>query len=178
MRIIVAAGFLLLASVAQAQTDGFEFKGIALGSDAAPFESNKRFLCYTPSNTLADRACGLRREGETIAGVPVDSLMLLFYDNKLHTIFISVASKNFDEVVAALQEKYGKVVSQNEEIHNRMGATFNDETYSWRKPGQVLTAEKYAGDINHSRLTFQTEAGLDEFSRRSESKKKANAKDL
>jgi hypothetical protein len=104
--------------------------------------------------------------------------MLLFYSEKLHTIYITVASKHFDKVVAALQEKYGNVVPQTEDVQNRMGATFNNETYTWRRSDQMLRAEKYASNISSSRVTFQTDAGFEEFSRRSEAQKKANAKDL
>jgi len=179
MKSFVAAAVLMAASFAHAETDTFEFKGMALGADVAQFEKNRRFLCLKPKNASADLACGMRRaDGETIAGIPVESLMLFFTEAKLQTIYITFASKEFDTVVAALQEKYGKVTPLTDEVQNRMGATFNNETYSWRKSDQVLKAEKYGSKITTSRVTFQTDAGFDEFARRLEAQKKANAKDL
>jgi len=167
------------APLAHAQGDSFEFKGIALGSDAAQIEADRRFQCFNSPTPLADRACGLRRKGnETIAGVPVENLMLFFYDNKLHMITVGFASKDFDKVTEALKEKYGKAVPETEEVHNRMGAAFSNEKYTWAKSGEVLKAEKYASNIDTSRVTFQTDAGMDEFVRRNELRKKANAKDL
>ncbi len=105
-------------------------------------------------------------------------LMLFYYGDKLHTISVDFDSEDFSKVMDALQAKYGKCSIEESTVHNRMGASFQNETCSWKKPGQTLKAEKYSSDLKTSTVAFLTDASIAEFSKRSKSSAAANAKDL
>lgn len=179
MRAIKVVALMCWSTLAFAQTNPFEFKGIALGSDISVLENTSRFECRDPKNPIADRICSLRYgERETIAGVPVEVLLLYFYDGKLQTISISFDAKNFTQVADALKEKYGEGSLKTEEIQNRMGATFENRIVSWRSPGATLEAKRISGKIDRSSVLFRTDFALEEFAKRRGASVKQQAKDL
>lgn len=179
MRAITFLGLICACTSVLAQSEPFEFKGIALGSDIAAIESSSRFSCRDPNSPIADRTCSLRYgEKETIAGAPVNTLLLHFYGGKLHAISISFEAKNFSQVADALKEKYGEAVFKTEEIQNRMGATFENRIYTWRRPEAILEAKRFSSKIDTSSAFFRTDFALQEFTRRRGSSVKEKAKDL
>ena len=98
MRVLAfGLSFLFLSSMTFAQEpEPFEFKGMALGSDASNVEGTSRFFCGDPKSPIADRSCSLRYDvKETIAGAPVQGLSLYYYSGKLETIRITVDQWNF-----------------------------------------------------------------------------------
>jgi len=179
MKLMVAAALLSSSQLVFADEAPYEFKGLALGSDYSQIQSDKRFACRDPQDAKFDRFCMLKYgHKETIAGIPVSTVMLCYYDDKLQIITINFPSKEFSEVADALKEKYGQGTVKSEEVHNRMGATFQNETLSWSKADATLRAEKYSSKLDTSRVTFQTDYSLEEFARRNDAATKAASKDL
>jgi hypothetical protein len=179
MRLILVILAMLASSLALGQSETFEFKGIALGSDIATIEANPRFSCRNPSSPIADLVCSLRYgENETIAGVPISALLLYYYNGKLQTISISLDSKQFPQVSEALKEKYGEGNVKTDAVQNRMGATFENKILSWRKPGATLEAKRFTSKIDRSSVIYRTDFAIEEFQRRHGSTTKEQAKDL
>lgn len=180
MRFVVALILLLLlAAPGSAQEPSFDFKGIALGSDISFIENTSRFSCRDPQNPIADRVCSLKfGERETFASVPVEVLLLYYYSGKLEIISISFEAKHFSEVASALTEKYGQGVVKTEGVQNRMGATFENKIYSWRRGNSTLEAKRYSSKLDRSSVIYRTDFALQEFSRRQGTTVKEKAKDL
>ena len=169
----------LLTSTVSAEESSLDFKGIALGSDIASIEGSSRFSCRDPQNPIADRICSLNfGERETIAGAPVQALMLFYYSGKLETISISFDSKHFSEVAAALTEKYGTGSVKTQTIQNRMGATFENKIHSWRRGIATVETKRYSHKIDRSSVTYYTDFSLKEFARRQGTAVKEKADDL
>jgi len=180
MRSITLAALLFASTCAFAQSQHFGFKEFVLGGDAATVEKNPRFLCKTnKDNLMADRTCTLRPgEKETIAGVQVRLMFLNFYDRTLHSMGISFAPEDFDQVVNALKEKYGEAKLTTERFQNRMGATFENHTLTWRRPGETVKATQFLGSLDTSNIAFRTDYAVEEFTRRKRPSVKKQAKDL
>jgi hypothetical protein len=156
-----------------------EFKGIALGSEISTVENTGRFHCRDPKSPIADQLCSLKyNERETIAGVPVKVLLLYYYSGKLETISVAFDEKHFSQVSAALSEKYGQGNIQTEAVQNRMGATFENRTLSWRRGATSLQAKRYSGQLDQSVVMYRSDYALEEFLRRRKSSVKDSTKDL
>ncbi len=167
MKFAVVILFFLLTSTVSAEEPPFDFKGIALGSDIASIEGTSIFSCRDPQSPIADRICSLKfGERETIAGAPVQVLLLYYYFGKIETISISFDSKHFSEVAAALTEKYGAGSVKTEAVQNRMGATFENKIYSWRRGNATLEAKCYSSKIDRSSVMYRSDFALQEFGRR------------
>lgn len=176
-------GVLALASIstlALANPAPFEFKGIALGSDLADFESNPKYSCWDPNKPLVvDNVCKLNSSDiETIAGAPVKSLLFLFHAEKLSSISIHLEEKYFTQVVEALTEKYGQGQYTSEVIKNRMGTSFKNKNYTWIKLGVLLEATRYAGKLDTSVVLYRTVKSIEEYKNRRGTSSKDHAKDL
>ncbi len=161
--------FMLFTSAVAVQGEPFEFKGVVLGSDIAAIESDPRFSCRTASNDaerlLADKICELRHH-ETIAGAPIKSMVLLYYDGKLQNISVYFGEKYFSQVVGSLAEKYGQGNVTIERPQNRMGATIENKVYSWRRAGATLKARHYTDRLDTSSASYETDYRSQEYMKR------------
>ena len=187
MRATLVVLFLLLSSVTFAQEPPFDFKGIALGSDISAARSNSKFECYEmekrPPHRIVsgDHYCSHHysiKGEETIAGAPIRNIYLYYYFGKLERIEIRLWARDFHQVLAALQEKYGPGSVKTETVQNRMGATFENSIYPWRRNSATLEAKKYEGDLEISSLDFETDFARQEAKRRRAGAAKKGAKDL
>lgn len=145
-----------------AQSDSFDFKGIALGSDFAAFQNDPNYFCVSGWTPDSDQTC-LAEEGKegTIANIPVRSFMVQFYDQKLHAISIAFDQGNYAQVQGALTEKHGKSLS-------------NDH-YEARKPGAYIIA-KPGTDRRFASVRYSTLYYDEEYKRRKDAAAKTRAK--
>lgn len=179
MKIMIVILIFFLESVSFAEEPTFDFKGIKLGSDISSIENNSKFTCRDSNLLGADRVCTLKhRERETVANTAVKTITLLYYSGKLECISILIEEKNFTEVVEALMEKYGKGTLKSEMLQNRMGSTFENQVYSWRRGNSNLEAIRYFGNIEKAHLKYFTDFSIKEFARRRDITTKEKAKDL
>lgn len=170
---------IIIFSTAFAQESTFDFKGIALKSDISIIENDSRFTCKDSDGVFADRSCSLKfNESETIAGVSITFFMLSYYNGKLDSMSMSVLEKHFSGVISALLEKYGVTEPKTEIVRNRMGASFENRIYSWRKKGATLVATRYSADLETSSVRYRTDFALEEFGRRKKTADKKKAGDL
>lgn len=177
---IVILFFVLTSSSAvYAEGSPLDFKGIALGTDISSIKSTSKFSCRDIQGPMADQVCHLNfDENETIAGVPVELLVLIFFSKKLETISVTFNSESFFKVVAALKEKYGPGEVRSEVVQNRMGASFENKIYSWRRGEAAIIARRYSGKIDRSTVNYVTDLALETSERRRSSTTKDNADDL
>jgi len=170
---------IFIFSMAFAQESSFDFKGIALGSPVSMIESDSRFTCKDSEGILADQSCMLKyNESETIAGAPIKTFILSYYKGNLESMRISFLEKHFTGVISALTEKYGGKEPKTETVRNRMGTSFENRIYVWKRKGATLDATRYASDLDTSSVTFRTDYALEEFARRKKAADKKKAGDL
>jgi len=170
---------IFIFSAAFAQEPSFDFKGIALGSAIAVIESDSRFTCKDSQGPLADRICNLKfSEKETIAGAPIQSAMLTYYYGKLERIGISFSENHFSGVISALVEKFGATPLKTEMVQNRMGASFENRIYSWRRNNATLLARRYSSNLERSSVDYITDFASEEFIKRKKTADKKKAGDL
>jgi len=181
MKCFIIALFFVITSSAAVYAEEFplDFKGLALGTDISTIKSKSKFSCRDSQAPMADQICHLNfDENETIAGVPVELLILIFFSNKLETISVTFNSESFFKVVAALKEKYGPGEVRSEVVQNRMGASFENKIYSWRRGEAAIIARRYSGKIDRSTVNYVSDFALETSERRRSSTAKENADDL
>jgi hypothetical protein len=93
-------------------------------------------------------------------------------------IIIYVKENHFSDIVNALNEKYGAVKPKISVVKNRMGVSFENAKYLWRKTGAVLEAERYGKNLETSQVIYRTDFCLEEFGRRKAESNKQKAGDL
>jgi hypothetical protein len=170
---------MLICSFAHAQEPPLDFKGLALKSDISIIEKDTRFECKDPQAPIADIVCMLKPyEQETIAGAPIESYFLSYYDGKLENIRISFKEDHFSRVADALVIKYGSVSPHKTIVKNRMGASFENVLYLWTRNDSRLSAERYSSNLETSTIIFQTSHWSDEFAKRRKAHNKEKAGDL
>jgi len=150
--------FLALAgalAALPAHADPLGFKGIDLGSPLVRIAIDPRHECHALNTPLGDILCSLRsHETETIAGVPIVSVFY-FYDRGVLTgIQITIAEKDFQRVVHALDGKYGAARLSREMVKNLKGELFENRTYLWNRADGSLQAQRYSGSLDKSLIRY------------------------
>ncbi len=148
--------FIALASplMAQAET-GLAFKGLVLGGGITPLLADARVECQPLRTPFADRVCGLRQGAhETIAGAPVNSIFWYVRSDRLARIVINLDARHFDAVTQALVQRHGPARDEMETVRTLDGREHRNRVLTWQRDGGRLVAERYAGQINQSRIRF------------------------
>lgn len=202
-RTIVALLAIAIQTPSFAQSDGFDFKGLPLGSSAAALKSTfpEYYCSASPGNSLGDTTCRLTPEmrcwkelspypddrscreavmaAMTYAGVRTTNISLRFYEDKLSLAFVAFTPNHFSDVVASIRGKHGEPSSQrNEPITNRMGASFENQIVEWKKAGSTIRAEKFASRLDTAAVKVFLDSNSAEFERRQALKAKQGSKDL
>lgn len=74
----------------------------------------------------------------TIANVDMTPLIYAFIDGKLASITGIFENMNFQTLAASLEEKFGPAKKRKETVKNAMGASFENNIYTWRKGNEVM----------------------------------------
>jgi hypothetical protein len=158
-RLSLGALALLAWPVWAAPAEPLAFKGIALGSAITAVATDPRYDCRATRAPAADRICSLRhQEQETIAGAPVNSIFWLSYRGRVTGIVINLDERHFQQVLAALQAKYGPGEVHSEAVQNLKGAAFENRIHRWRQAGGSLQAQRYAGRLDKSSVRYVDDA--------------------
>ena len=134
----------------------FDFKGIELGkpSDPSTIYYELRARCSKGVNDY--QVCN----GDvTIAGVSGVMNLLMDQTGVVIRISINFDSENFDTILPEVLKKFGNGKRSATMVQNKMGAKFENITYTWKKAGGLdLVLTKYAGNLERSNLYFSTPA--------------------
>lgn len=115
---------------------------------------------------------------ETFAGRPVKSWLILHDGAKLTGVNVTMKNGDFDHVLAALTEKWGKPKSEASTVHNRMGASFDQLVATWTDQGNMLRARKRAGSLDEMAVNMTTVEAMQQRKREADNQAKDAAKDL
>jgi hypothetical protein len=115
-----------------------------------------------------------------VAGISIGAPIRDYLDGRLYSLYMTYDSDNFDQVVEALTAKYGSPdTTWTEQVENRMGATFHNETKRWFFSDGYLEAERYGSDLTRGNIYALGSAGSVEYeARRKKAAAEAAARDL
>jgi len=179
LRFVLLAAACLATAAWAAPQEPLAFKGIALGAPVTTIASDPRYDCRVTRAPAADRICSLRpQEQETMAGAPVNSIFWFFYRGKLTSISMNIDERHFNQVVAALQAKYGPGETRSEPVKNLKGARFDNHIHAWRQAGGSLVAQRYAGRLDKSSIRYADEAAIRAIGEQRQLRKAAPESDL
>lgn len=109
--LLLTVGAIIVCSGAYA-AERFGFKSIVLGMPLSDVTATGRYECKPEDAALdyiaSDTVCSLRSNiSETIANVPVETLIVKGRDNRVISILVAFDWLSFPEVFSALEAKYG-----------------------------------------------------------------------
>jgi hypothetical protein len=173
-------------NVYAADVPPLSFKGIEFGKSteqdvAEKFKGAKRYasMIIATASHHADATCGsivdsvrnpaisscrseavggpLFRIGQTSAG----EFMFTDKEGKIEELRATFTTTSYGAVVGALEEKYGKPTSsQNEQIQNKAGASFSSMVTTWKLPdGEIIAAER-SGKVDTMSLRMATNKAI------------------
>jgi PEGA domain len=113
----------------------------------------------------------------TYAGVPVESMQVSFYGQRLVSVSFSFGADAYETLRDALQEKFGKFASAATETYqNAFGATYSGAVVTWRNNVSTLVLSEISNDREHCGLNFwHNDLAL---AKERGARPKANAKDM
>ena len=197
---------MTFCSVAAADQPPFEVKGIRLGVASAA-DVTERFQldalhdpsvyvmpcltesCFIMPETvvrarcahLADMACTRNMYDDFRFGPVIPKhYSFKFREGKAALIMVSFEHDQFDALVIALTEKYGKPTSSTaEEVQNKMGAKFARHKVNWERPdGLILLEDRTDSDLTAGSLLMSTKEFLDKETKERVDAAKASASKL
>jgi hypothetical protein len=157
-----------------ANSAAFDLKGITLGGPATPAEVEQKFALpkngpLAPLSFYAVK-CGLGANNwqvcngsVSVADVPGTLNLVIDAHGIVQRMNVTFPVGGFAQVQAAVEEKFGAAtVHKHEAARNLMGTRFDNEYFTWKDTvGRFVILRKYAGDIEHSILSFTTQADRD-----------------
>lgn len=175
--------FIAAAFVCSANAEPISLKGLAIGMTKGQMEEFAPGFGRTCVEHLERNGvipCGFSEGSSTrplslatLAGAQVKSWVMLMSNGALSMVMARFPASEFDGVVAALTEKYGRPKSiEKTSVQNRMGASFPQIEITWRQDGTTLVAKKL--DLNIETMSVQLTS--DESAARAVEDAKARAK--
>ena len=131
-----------------------EIKGITIGM---PIQDYKLII--------ANNGDGFFSIGGVTGKSPSPPLYKL-RDGKLDSFTFIFEPSDFPRVLEAVKNKYPSINCNNNEVQNRMGATFNQVECVLDGTNSVLNLSKYAGDIETSMLMITSNEHLNELKKK------------
>lgn len=144
---------LLAIAVANVGAAGarFDVKGVPLGvTEAQANELVGDLKCTdVPERfqrvTLTGRSCTSESSGHSFAGI--DAAVQYWMDGQGRVAGVTVGvilPSQFEDLLAAMQTKYGKPQIEKSTLANRMGARFENVMAHWKSPGgDHIVLERY-----------------------------------
>jgi len=191
-RVIVAVLLMTASGLLRADVE-VTFKGVLFGvSETAFTEKNPGFRCRTTDirfKASSDRNCTVygkpehnyqrpKLEAGTFAGVAAN-IDAAFFEDKLASVHVYVFATDFEDVLRALLDRFGKPDSlENMIVKNRMGAEFQNVVALWKRGDVILKAERFGSDLTESLVSYQTTWGIEEFKKRRDPQRGKAASDM
>ena len=130
-----------------AQTTQFEFRGLHLGdTGTSQVEKEQRFDCHRATDSWSV-SCSIFHD--QLAGVSVFTGVMLV-DRRISHLGFIFAANDFQKLLDVFSARWGSPSSlKTDEVQNRMGAKFENETAVWEFSDGLLTLERYGSDLTN-----------------------------
>lgn len=189
MRLLVALFAALAASYALAQAAAQEplsMKGFQVGAAKADVLARMPAATCQPDDYCmwhVDVACAKAgdecRRALMYGGIAPEYFVAEFSDGRLVRMSVRILSAQFDELAAAMIERFGKPnTDKSGKVQNRAGATFDSRDLVWARGDGALLAVKRGNDVDHGSVTLVSQRWVKEDQDARRAGAKARAKDL
>lgn len=135
----------------------FSFKGV---SQDAPLASvREQFAKCSAMEAYVD-AVSCELKDETFAGAYLTYQSTVFDKTGFNYLYYSIASAQFENVLAKLTEAYGEPCERaTSELENRMGAKFEQIEVNWCFKGGKLALQRYDENVDEGLITYWSDRG-------------------
>nr|MDP2192029.1 hypothetical protein [Rhodoferax sp.] len=138
----------------------FEFKGVRVGAKSSVAEVQERLGVACGVGHADMQVCNGH---VTVAEEPATVNLVLSPTGIVQRISLRLSSDPFEQVAAALAEKYGRPSRiLRSAVQNAFGARYQQVEHVWlRSGGLQLEYSKFAGTVDQSEIHFSTKADRD-----------------
>lgn len=188
MKAILLAILLIAAGAAMAQ-ERMDIKGIAVGMQKGDLLGKYPDLrCFKLPDPGWREGCTATRandhanmsvlELDTYAGRRPTGVMILVRDDKVTSVQVELKGEAFVDVTGALAERWGKPTVETSTVQNRMGASFQQETHTWRSGSESIRARKLGRKLDVMDVTLMSLEAVKEEAEQRKQRAKDAKKDL
>lgn len=169
---------LIVGCLGVAQAGPFDIKGV---KPEMRLEDVKTLypeaMCHDlVTNPIFDHAC--RIPGVTYAGKGTN-INVHFLEGVSMVIVATIDSKEFDAVVGALKEKYGKPSTVDERnVQSGIGVMLTNTILVWKRGTSMLRAERYSSKVTESAVSLTDTMSMERAAERKKQFTKKRAEDL
>lgn len=115
----------------------------------------------------------------TLGGAKVKVWQVTLQNGRSVAVHVTLPSGEFDQVKASMVERFGKPVAQESSVvSNRMGAKFDQASYSWTKGGSTIVIKKRGAQVDEMLVSLTSATALREFAAGREAEIRKGAKDF
>ena len=159
MRLSLVAAIVICGTAAAQQAPPLGFKDLILGMPLAESGLSTRLNCKhenPPRCVYLGKYAG--GPAETIAGEPINAILLSRRDGAIDSIMVTFKAKAFEQVRDGLAEKYPGLKCAHAQVQNRMGATFDQVVCSYETAdgNHVELDKRGGGTVDESYMYFTT----------------------
>lgn len=123
------------------------------GATATCLKPEKTTVCYyAPGASLKD-APSL----DTYAGFRVSRWTLIFRNETLEALSVSLPSGAFEDLIGYYAKQHGQPHCGSSQVQNALGAKFDQRICEWRADGVALTARKRSSSITQMEVSLTSE---------------------
>jgi hypothetical protein len=163
---------LLIGLFFSLQAHAYDFKGIEIGAPATMDQIKEQTGVKCGAGAAGMKVC---TGYSTIVGGQAFTNIVLDDSGIVQRILVDFDSKDYDQVAAALVEKFGSPTRRDvSTIQNRAGAQFAQVTMKWESGDNHVLLERYSSKITRSMLYMSTQKDRELM----RSMKRANDKDI
>lgn len=187
---MLAVMYLVAQSIAQAQPqERLEIKGLTPGMTRAEVIAKYPDLrCLDIPTRKGLESCGATRANDhanmsvlqldTYAGHRPKMYMVLINSGITTSVSVELGTLDFVGVTDAIAQRYGKPKIERSTVHNRMGASFDQETHTWTRGEDTLRARKRGRSVDNMEVVLTSTARIAERIEENKQHAKENSKDL
>jgi hypothetical protein len=146
---------LLLGLLFPLQVHAYDFKGIEIGGSTTPEQVKEQTGVKCGGGVNGTNVC---TGYSTIVGKQAFTNILIDAEGKVQRIIVDFDSNNYDQVAAALLQKFGEPSKREvSTVQNRVGGKFTQEQLRWEAGENQVLLERYSSKITKSMLYMSTE---------------------
>jgi hypothetical protein len=114
----------------------------------------ERYACAAPS---AQTQCWLQSSaGLHLNGIDARGQLLTYRAGTLQSVSTTVDERRFDDLLHALEARFGPGEHSTERLRAGMGGVFSNRLVLWRLPDKVVLLEQYFERVTQSAVSVMT----------------------
>jgi len=154
-------------TVLGAERQPLMFKNYALG--VTELEEVKQatpgIVCRKCDASDCDDICYAHRG--SVVGVPINTIVFSFYDNKLEGVYITFKRQFFDDVIHSMKQEYGAPTKEEKiPLKDFSGESVQGRELRWIQANGMIRMEEYSSNFDTSGIHYSSFTALEKFMKR------------